>query len=335
MKKLGSILAALMLVVAGCSQTSQDTTQTSQDSQSATFTLGLTYIPDVQFAPVYVAEKKGYFKEAGLNVTLRHHGAQENLFGALQSGDEDIVFAGGDEMMQARSTGIDVVNWATMYQKYPVVVISPKESRIGKWSDLAGKTIGLPGPYGENYFALLAGLEQHGLKGKVKTEFIGYTQAAALKEKKVDAVVGFANNDTVSLQNAGIDVTMFAVVDAGEPPLVGVGFGSLAENIRADEYAKFLAAVQRGVAYAGANPQETLDIVTGYVPSLKDTHQRALAQKVLQETIKLYGDGQNFGAQNPQTWTAMSAFMQSTGIIKKSVDAKDAYTETVLKKRNK
>ncbi|MFC5370105.1 ABC transporter substrate-binding protein [Arcanobacterium bovis] len=334
MKRLVAAIVVLIFAMVGCSQTTQNTTQTS-DAQGTAFTVGLTYIPDVQFAPVYIAEKKGYFKEAGLNVTLRHHGAQESLFGALQSGEEDVVFAGGDEMMQARSTGIDVVNWATMYQKYPVVVIAPKESGISKWSDLTGKSIGLPGPYGENYFALLAGLEKNGLKNKVKIEYIGYTQAAALKEKKVDAVVGFSNNDTVALQNAGVNITSFSIVDGGEPPLVGVGFGSLAGKINVDAYAKFLDAIQRGVAFAAEDPQAALDIVREYVPSLQDAKQRALAQKVLEATVKLYGNTSDFGAQNPQMWSAMSTFMESAGIVKTSVEAKKAYTEDVLNKRNK
>ncbi|XCB30091.1 ABC transporter substrate-binding protein [Arcanobacterium hippocoleae] len=147
-------------------------------------TVGLTYIPDVQFAPLYIAEAKGYFQDAGLDVKLRHHGAQEALLGALQSGTEDIVFAGGDEMMQGRSTGIKVVNWATMYQKYPVVLIAPKSAGITKWEDLTGKKVGLPGPYGENYYGLLAALEIHNLQDKVQIEFIGYTQTAALQEKR-------------------------------------------------------------------------------------------------------------------------------------------------------
>src|SRR5689334_1993486 len=72
-------------------------------------TVGLTYIPDIQFAPFYVAQSLGYYKAAGLDVTLRRHGASEDEFGALISGKENLIFAGGDETLQARAQGQDIV----------------------------------------------------------------------------------------------------------------------------------------------------------------------------------------------------------------------------------
>src|SRR5690349_9886671 len=63
-------------------------------------TVGLTYIPNIQFAPFYVADSLGYYKDAGLNVTLRHHSFSEDEFGAVSAGKEDAVFGGGDEMLQ-------------------------------------------------------------------------------------------------------------------------------------------------------------------------------------------------------------------------------------------
>ncbi len=65
-------------------------------------TIGLTYVPNIQFAPVYVADALGYYKDAGLNVTIRHHSFSEDEFGALVSGQEQVIYAGGDEVVQAR-----------------------------------------------------------------------------------------------------------------------------------------------------------------------------------------------------------------------------------------
>lgn len=112
----------------------------------AGITVGLTYTPNIQFSPFYVAAEKGYYKDAGLKVTLRHHGAAEDLFGALSSGKEDVIYAGGDEMLQARAKNVPVVDIATFYQKYPVGLIVPKDSEIRTPADLKGRKIGTPGP---------------------------------------------------------------------------------------------------------------------------------------------------------------------------------------------
>ena len=89
-------------------------------------------------------------------MTLRHHGESEDLFGALTGGREQIVVAGGDEMMQARSQAVDVVSIATLYQIYPVTLIVPRRQRHHRARRTGGRTVGVPGEYGETWFGLLA-----------------------------------------------------------------------------------------------------------------------------------------------------------------------------------
>lgn len=335
MKKVLALFALLALTacsgqpVNGPTPATADSQATQEQADPAALTIGLTYIPDVQFAPVYVALEKGYFADEGLDVTIRHHGAQESLLGALQSGEEDVVFAGGDEMMQARSTGVDVVNWATMYQRYPVVLIAKADSGITSPADLAGKSVGLPGPYGENYFGLLAMQKAYGLDD-MQVDYIGYTQAAALSSGQVDAIIGFTNNDAVSMRHSGIDVVEMPLVE-GDLPLVGVGLGSI--NVEPETMAKVLAAMERATVDAAADIEGTLDIVTGYVPTLAEPDQRELAGKVLEATLKLYTGGDSFGAQDEQAWEAMSAFLEDNGLLEQPVPATEAYTLDVLKAR--
>lgn len=329
-----SVLMLGVLTACAAQPSGASSTNTSAASGSAaesTFTVGLTYIPDIQFAPLYVAEAKGYFTDRGLHVTLRHHGQQEALLSALQAGEEDIVFAGGDEVMQGRSTGIDAVTWATMYQKYPVVLMVPADSGITSWEQLRGKVIGLPGFYGENYFSVLAALKAHNLTPDkdVTLKEIGYTPAPALHNHEVAGVIGFANNDTVAIENAGIKLTTIPLMES-DLPLIGVGFSSLADNVRPQVYADFLAAVGEGVRFAEKDPEATLDITTKYVPALADAEQRATAKQVLENTLKLYQGADTFGQIDEQAWAAMSRFMQEQDLTKRDVPATAAYTLAVL-----
>lgn len=331
MKKLFGLAAALALALTGCSNAAD--APKSADKAPDKVTIGLTYIPNIQFSPIYMAEANGYFADAGLDVTIRHHGAQESLFGALEDGTEDVVFAGADEMMQARSSGVKVVNWATMYQKYPVVLIAPEDSGINSPKDLAGKRVGLPGPYGENYFGLQAMLRDYQLEDSVTVDYIGYTQAAALSEKKVDAIIGFQNNDTIALENAGIPVKNIPLV-ADNLPLIGVGLGSLENNIDEDVYARLLGAIEKGAEDAAKDSDATIEVTKKYVPSLAEADQAELAKKVLAATLELYQGGEVFGQQHEDTWEAMAKFLAEVGVLEEPVVAKDVYTTKVLEARN-
>lgn len=329
MKKLCAVLA--LLALGACSSGGGEPATTAppeSEGERLAVTIGLTYIPDVQFAPIYVAEANGYFDEAGVDVTIRHHGAQESLFGAIQSGEEDIVFAGGDEMMQARSTGVDIVNWATMYQTYPVTLIVKADSGIESAADLEGKSVGLPGPYGENYFGLLAMIEDYGLSD-VQIEYIGYTQTTALATDSVDSIIGFSNNDAVAMRNAGMDVVELPLVQ-GDLPLIGVGLGSMADNLDPETLAKVLEAIDRGATAASEDTQATLDIVETYVPALSEPEQREVSAQVLEATLELYMGGETFGYQDAERWDAMATFMADADLLEIPVPAADVYTTSVL-----
>lgn len=296
--------------------------------QLSKLTVGLTYVPDIQFGLLYVADHKGWFTEEGLDVTLRHHGAQEKLLGALQTGDEDVVFAGGGEMLQGRSEGIAVRNFATVYQNYPVTIIVPSDSPIEKLADLKGRSIGLPGEFGENWFYTLAALSEAGLsRDDVSIESIGFTQFAALTGAKVDSVVGFRNNDVVRFNEDGFAIR---TVDVAEPPLVSVGLGALDELIaeRPDDLRALVRAAGRGAEFCKTNPEEAVEIAANYVPTLTEPEQQAHALAVLKATTALFGE--NFGAQEPARWESMAQFFAAEGLVTQPVTATEAFTTDIV-----
>src|SRR5437762_13857806 len=188
----------LVLIGAACGSAS---TGTGNGASLKNVSIGLGYIPDIQFAPFYVAQSKGYYKAAGLDVTF-HHGVVNDLIGSMVLGKDNFVFASGDEELVARSKGLKVVDVATIFQKYPVSLIVPANSPIQTLADLKGHTIGEPGPFGSTHVGLLALLYQaHLTPGDVHIQSIGFTQVAALIGHHVDAVVGYSNNEPLQLKN--------------------------------------------------------------------------------------------------------------------------------------
>ena len=324
-------LAALLLLAALALASLSACQRDAATAKLHHVTLGLTYIPDIQFAPFYAAEQLGYYRAAGLDVTLRHHGFTEGEFDAIRAGHEDAIFAGGDETLQARAQGIPLTYVATVYTRYPVTLIVPASSPIQTAADLRGHSIGIPGFYGATYIGLLAILQSAGLsKSDVNIQAIGFTQAAALKGHKVDAVMGYINNEPVQLQKAGLAIRTISVAQ----PLVSDGLAALDGELKAhpDDIRALVKATLQGVQYVVAHPAQAVEMSKQYVPGLDDPAKAANARAVLDATLPLWqtAAGTKQGYSDPYAWQAMESFLESQGQVKQPVDVSSAFSNTYL-----
>ncbi len=321
-------LVVILLTVVGCSPVATSATATSSASAEPAV-IGLTYIPNVQFSPFYLAVQQKLYSTP---VTLRHHGTSEGLFTAITTGTEEFVVAGGDEVLQAREQGTDLVAVASYYRKYPVRIIVPGDSTITSIADLKGHTIGIPGKYGESWFGLLLALKGAGLSvNDVTIKEIGYTQQAALATKKVDAIVGFVNSEPIQLQAAGIPAK---VIDIGAVPLVSICL--VTTHAYAIAHPDVVKAVVKGTV-AGmqgvvANQDAAFQASMAYVPGLSDPTTAKGAKAVLAATVPLFqnADGTVTGTLDVKAWDAMSQAMVDAGLLKAPQPSANAMTNAYV-----
>lgn len=332
-RKTLAVLLGALLALAGCAGAPGQ----SASGTLPTPTIGLTYIPNIQFSPFYLAETDGGYTTAGVRPTLRHHGTSEGLFTAIAAGQEQFVIAGGDELMQARSQGVDLVAVASYYRGYPVEIIVPAGSPVTSLADLRGRTIGLPGKYGESWFGLLVALKSAGLtEADVKIAEIGYTQQAALTTGKVDAVVGFSNNDTVQFQLAGV-ATRSLPIASGDVPLVGACLITTSAYAAAhpDVVKAVVAGTMAGLAAAVEKPERALEVSAGYVPDLGTAAGKASAAATLTATKPLWtrDDGSVDASLDATAWSRMADFLVSSGITANRQDPGAAMTNAFIPTR--
>jgi NitT/TauT family transport system substrate-binding protein len=321
-------LAAILLTLVGCSSAARPGAPSSSASTPPAV-IGLTYIPNVQFSPFYVAMTSKLYPTP---VTLRHHGSSEGLFTAMTSGSEQFVVAGGDEVLQAREQGTDLVAVASYYRSYPVRIIVPGDSAISSVADLKGHTIGIPGKYGESWFGLLMALKGTGLSvNDVTVQEIGYTQQAALATKKVDAIVGFVNSEPIQLAAAGIAAK---VIDIGKVPLVSICL--VTSRAYATAHPDVVKAVVKGTV-AGmqsvvSNQDGAFQASTAYVPGLSDPATAKGAKAVLAATAPLFQnpDGTVTGTLDAPAWDAMSSAMVGAGLLKAPQPSSSAMTDSYV-----
>lgn len=332
--RLAAALVAVLLL-AGCSPATAPAPSPSGSPSLPAPTIGLTYIPNVQFSPFYLAEADGDFSKAGVAPVLRHHGTSEGLFTAILAGQEQFVVAGGDEMLQARAQGADLVAVASYYRSYPVEIIIPADSPIHSLADLRGHSIGIPGKYGENWFGLEVALRAAGLtESDVKVQEIGYTQQAALSTRKVDAIVGFSNNEAVQFGLAGFATRSLPITNGGQAPLVGICLVTTAAYAKANpDVVKAVAAgMLAGIRTAVSDPDHALQVSATYVPGLSEKAASEAARATLTATAKLWtaSDGSVDGKLDAAQWKAMADFMAAQGLTTQRVDPTSAFSNAYL-----
>ena len=101
-------------------------------------TLNLGYIPNIQFAPFYVAIENGYFAEVGLDITLSY-GSETDSVALIGSGEQTFAIVSGEQVLLSRAQGLPVVYVMTWYEDCPVGVVSFTYHASLVPQDLAGK----------------------------------------------------------------------------------------------------------------------------------------------------------------------------------------------------
>ena len=141
-------LIALVLGLAACGEKSEDTTGAATEPLSLT----LDFYPNPDHAGIYMAQKLGYFADAGLDVSIQTPSDPAAPIKQLAAGQTDLAISYEPEVMLAREQGLDVVAVGAVVDRPLTSLIWLKKSGIGGVSDLRGKTIATAGiPYQDAY----------------------------------------------------------------------------------------------------------------------------------------------------------------------------------------
>lgn len=321
------LLSLLGALITACSAPKGDVTGAGSGPGNETLVhvkVPLGYIPNIQFAPLYVAIEKGYFREAGIEVEFDYSFETDAV--ALVGADElQFAVVSGEQVLLARAQGLPVVYVAAWYQQYPVAVASKADQGIVEPADLEGKQIGLPGLYGANYIGLEALLFSAGLSdADVTLDSIGFNQVEALATDQEQAVAVYTTNEPVQLRSQGYALNEIRVADYLQLASNGLITNEKTISETPGLVSRMVEVLLQGLADTIADPDGAYEMSKGHVPNLAEADE-VVQKEVLARSIDLW-KAERLGFSDAQAWDNMQDTLLKMNSLEEALDINKAFT---------
>ncbi|MER2541490.1 MAG: diguanylate cyclase [Azonexus sp.] len=216
--------------------------------------LQLNWKHQFQFAGYYAAIEKGYFRDAGYEVTLIEAGAEHDPIAAVLKGDA-LFGVGASELALHRARGEPVVALAAILQHSPLVLIA-NSKLANNVHALAGRRIMLM-PHETELYAYLK------REGITRYRAVPHSfEPDDLISGKVEGISGYSTDEPFLLDKVGFNYAMFTPRSAGID-FYGDTLFTTEQSIRANPKGvrAFRDAAIKGWEYAMVHPEEIADLI--------------------------------------------------------------------------
>jgi putative hydroxymethylpyrimidine transport system substrate-binding protein len=321
------VLLALALGLAACGEKSED-----GGGEAQPLSLTLDFYPNADHAGIYMAQKLGYFEEAGLDVSIETPSDPTAPLKQVAAGRSDLGISYEPEVALAREKGLDVVAVGALVNRPLTSLIWLGKSGIKGVGDLKGKTVATAGiPYQAAFLKTI--LSRVKLSpAEVKEVNVGFGLLPALLGGSAEAMLGgYSNVEGVDLRQRGKDPVVTPVDQLGVPTYDELVLVASRKSLEADpdKYRLFLAALQRGTEAAVKQPNAAtktlLEANTGLDPKLTEAEVEA--------TLPLLGarvSGQPYGYMDPAEWSTFAGWMRDNGLIESLPQAGELLSNSYL-----
>jgi putative hydroxymethylpyrimidine transport system substrate-binding protein len=326
---LGTVIAllTLSLALAACGQKSEDSS-----TQTEPLSLTLDFYPNPDHAGIYMAQKLGYFEEAGLDVSIDSPADPAAPLKLVAAGRSDLAVSYEPEVALAHEQGLDVVAIAAIVNRPLTSMIWLQKSGIKSVAGLKGKTVAYAGiPYQEAFLkTILARVKL--TPEDVKAVNVGFGLLPALVGGSAQAMLGgYSNVEGVDLRERGKQPVVTPVDELGVPTYDELVLVANRKKLEEDpeKYRLFIAALERGTDAAVAQPKAAtkaiLEANSGLEPKLTEAEMTA--------TLPLLGarvEGQPFGYMDPAEWETFVGWMRDNGLIESLPTAAELLSNAYL-----
>jgi putative hydroxymethylpyrimidine transport system substrate-binding protein len=298
-------------------------------------TLDLDFYPNPDHAGIYMAEKEGFFEEAGLEMAIDSPADPSAPLKDVAAGRADLAITYEPEVMLAREQGLDVVAVGALVNKPLTSLIwlnSGGKDAIKGVADLKGRTVSYAGiSYQEAFLKTILARAQLQLSD-VNLVNVGFGLIPSLVSGKAQAMLGgYSNVEGVDLRERGKAPVITPVDQLGVPTYDELVFvarrSTLAED--GEKIRLFISALKRGTEAAVASPKAASEAILAANTSLEPK----LVEAEVEATLPLLAArtaGKPYGYMDPVEWEAFGAWMRDEELITALPKATDLLTNSYL-----
>jgi len=262
----------------------------SQAMAADALTLQVKWVTQAQFAGYYVAKDKGFYTDAGLDVTIKPGGPDVAPEQVIAGGGADVIVDWMGGALAAREQGVPLVNIAQPYKRAGLELICPKDGPIKTEADFPGHTLGVW--FFGNEYPFFAWMNKLGIPTDGGPKGVNVLKqnfdVSALVQKQADCISVMTYNELGQAADAGFTadkIIQFNYSALGNDLLEDGLYTTQAKlddpKMKAD-LVKFVQASMKGWQYAIDHPDEAAQIVLNNDESGAQTlaHQKYMMTEV-------------------------------------------------------
>jgi NitT/TauT family transport system substrate-binding protein/putative hydroxymethylpyrimidine transport system substrate-binding protein len=318
MRRVVALLAAVLLLAggAGCGGNG------AEPGAPKGAAVVLDFTPNAVHSGIYAARAQGFYRDAGVDLTIHQPGESTDAPKLLAAGRTDFAILDIHDLAIARERGFELVGVMPLVQRPLAAVIARGDRSIRSPRDLEGRTVGVTGLPSDEAVVASEVSADGGDPAKVDEVTIGFNAVASLAAGKVDAATAFWNAEGVTLGRRGVPIRIFKVDRYGAPPypelILTTSQRTLDEDPKLVE--DVVAATRRGYAFTEAHPALALGDLLEADPALARGEQAAQLRVLLPDLHPLPFD--------PTVLREWAAWDLEHGLIERPLDVGAAFDLT-------
>jgi ABC-type nitrate/sulfonate/bicarbonate transport system substrate-binding protein len=292
-------------------------------------TLQLKWQHQFQFAGYYAAKEKGYYKEAGLDVTIKEASQGQNIVQSVLSGSAEYG-VGTSELILWRSKGAPVVVLGVVYQHSPLCFMAPKGGQVRSIHDLFGKKVMIE----EGSAELFAYLKKEHIDKNKLQQLQHSFNPDDLINGMAEAMSVYSTDEPYYLASRKIPFTLYSPRESGIDFYGDNLFTSENETSAHPQRAKaFLAASMKGWVYAMSHKEEIVGLILQKYNTQNKTKEQLLYEAVQMESL-IYTDVVKIGYMHEGRWQHIADAYKELGMMDKDIKLADfLYDENAHKEK--